>query len=100
MCHVRTIYHVTKRKTDNGQKSGYYATILNGISLCTDIAHEKKITGLPQIWILTLSLLNLTSANFCIQDYTRATTPENMQHIKRTSKHAISRGPEEKSKME
>ena len=34
---------------------------LTRISLCTDIAHEKKITGLPQIWILTLSLRNLTS---------------------------------------
>ena len=32
------------------------------------VAHEKTITGLPQIW---LSLLNLTSPNFCIQDYTR-----------------------------
>ena len=41
------------------------------ILLCTDIAHEKKITCLPQVWILTLSLLNLTSPNFCIQDYTR-----------------------------
>ena len=41
------------------------------ISLCTDIAHEKKITDLPQIWILTMSLLNLTSPNFCIQAYTR-----------------------------
>ena len=30
-------------------------------SLCTDIAHEeKKIAGLPQTWILTLSLRNLT----------------------------------------
>ena len=31
-----------------------------GISLCTDIAHVKKIAGLPQIWILTLSLRNST----------------------------------------
>ena len=28
--------------------------------LCTDIAHEKTIAGLPQICILTLSLQNLT----------------------------------------
>ena len=34
------------------------------ISLCTDIAHEKKIAGLPQICILTLSLRNLTQPNF------------------------------------
>ena len=55
------------------------------ISLCTDIAHEKKITGLPQIWILTLSLLNLTSEVSAYKP-----TPENMQHIRRTSKHGIS----------
>ena len=35
------------------------------ISLCKDIAHEKKLTGLPQIWVLTLSLRNSTSTNFC-----------------------------------
>ena len=29
------------------------------------------MTGLPQIWILTLSLLNLTWPNFCIHAYTR-----------------------------
>ena len=45
--------------------------LLVGILLCTDIAHEEKITGLPQICILTLSLLTLTSPNFCIQAYTR-----------------------------
>ena len=44
---------------------------LEGISLCTDIVHEKKITGLPQIWILTLSLRNLTSIHL------------HQQHIKR-----------------
>ena len=44
-----------------------------GISLCSDIAHEKKIAGLPQIWILTLSLRNLTH---------RILIPESMQHIK------------------
>ena len=57
------------------------------ISLCTDIAHEKKIAGLPQIWILTLSLQNLTPPNFCIQAY----TTDNIARIcKRTSKHGIS----------
>ena len=35
------------------------------------ITHEKKIAGLPQIRILTLSLRNLTSPNFCIQACTR-----------------------------
>jgi len=36
---------------------------ITGISLYTDIAHEKKIAGLPQICILTLSLRNLTPPN-------------------------------------
>ena len=48
------------------------------ISLCTDIAHETKIAGLPQICILTLSLRNLTQPNFCIQ----ACAPDSTQHIK------------------
>ena len=56
------------------------------ISLCTDIAHEKKNAGLPQIRILTLSLRNLTSHR--ISAYKRAT--ENIQHFKKTSKHGIS----------
>ena len=34
-------------------------------------SHEKNITGLPQIWIITLSLLNLTPPNFCLQAYIR-----------------------------
>ena len=38
-----------------------YKSRVHRILLCTDIAHEKKITGLSQIWILTLSLRNLTS---------------------------------------
>ena len=48
----------------------------------------RKITGLPQIWILTLCLQNSTSPIFCIQTY----TAESMQHIKgkRTTKHDIS----------
>ena len=50
---------------------------ITGISLCTDIAHEKKIAGLPQICILTLYLRNLTPPNFCIQ------APDSTQHIKR-----------------
>ena len=33
-------------------------------------AHEKKITGLPHIYILTLSLRNLTSCTqACIGEY-------------------------------
>ena len=50
---------------------------ITGILLCTDMAHEKKIAGLPQICILTLSLRNLTPLNFCIQ------APDSTQHIKR-----------------
>ena len=57
--------------TEHEIETHHISLAFYGISLCTDIAHEKKITGLPQIWILTLSLLNLTSPNFCIQAYTR-----------------------------
>ena len=49
------------------------------ISLYTDIAHERKITGLPQT--LTLYLRNFTSPNFCIYKANKH-TPESMQHIK------------------
>ena len=60
------------------------------ISLCTDIAHEKKkIAGLPQIWILTPSLWNLTRPNFCIQAYTSQGVCSTSRE-KRTSKHDIS----------
>ena len=31
------------------------------------LPHEKKITGLPQIYILTHSLRDLTSPSFCLQ---------------------------------
>ena len=34
---------------------------LSRLSFCTDMAHEKKITGLLPIYMLTLSLRNLTS---------------------------------------
>ena len=54
------------------------------ILLCTDIVHEKKITGLPQTWVLTLSLQNLTLQNFCIHQRVCRTSRE-----KKTSKHGI-----------
>ena len=31
------------------------------------LPHQKKITGLPQIYILTHSLRDLTSPSFCLQ---------------------------------
>ena len=43
--------------------------------------------GLPQILILTFSLRNLTSPNFCLQ---AGILREYMQRIKKTSKHDIS----------
>ena len=60
------------------------------ISLCTDIAHEKKIAGLPQIWILTLSLRNLTPR---ISEFLHANLHQRVcsrSREKRTSKHGIS----------
>ena len=48
------------------------------ISLCTDIAHEKIIAGLPQICILTLSLRNLTE----FLHTSLQAAPASMQHIK------------------
>ena len=63
------VLSITQQRAWAHRRSAYAQ--LSGISLCIDIAHEKKIAGLPQICILTLSLRNLTPPNFCIQAYTR-----------------------------
>jgi len=56
------------------------------ISLCTDIAHEKKIAGLPHSW----SLRNLTPR---ISEFLHANLHQRVcsrSREKRTSKHGIS----------
>ena len=65
------VHPVKKLKSDVCSRWRFDWNVRGRISLCTDIAHEKKIAGLPQIWILTLSLRNLTRPNFCIQACTR-----------------------------
>ena len=44
--------------------------------ICTDIAYEKKIAGLPYICILTLSM------KFNLTEFLYKPTPESVQHIK------------------
>ena len=69
-------YNLANSRENWAQKKKNHVPAVQ-ISLCTDIAHERKIAGSPQIWILTLSLWNLTHR---ISAYKPA--PESMQHIK------------------
>ena len=67
-CHCLKLTHVSKLLPIERH---------SGISLCTDIGHEKKNCG------FTANLgFNPVFTKFNLTEFLHATTPESMQHIK------------------